>query len=125
MSRWQNIHAIPGPAAGVGAAHPGAAPTVPYAGYLDALSTRIGPLFSTLAGIPGHVVQVQQELTRLSNSTLSSDDKKLVADECFKKIIDSAGRAGFDFPQQTFTVVNITKSLSIERTNGKVIYYKS
>ena len=122
--KWKNTHAIPAPTAGAGAAHAAAAPTVPYAGYINSLSTRIGPLFSTQAGIPGHVTQVQQELNRLSNSTLSSDDKRLVANDCFDKIVDSAKRVAFDFDQQTFSVVNINKNLSIERTNGRVIYYK-
>jgi hypothetical protein len=126
--RSRNRHNIPNPLAGQGvAARPTgayAAPVVSYAGFLDGIKERIHELFLTVPGLPGHVVQVQQELNRLSNSTLGEAEKVLVAKKAFEQIDKAARHCNIDFPQQAFTVASVHKGFRISRAGGVVKSYE-
>ncbi len=125
--RSRDRHNIPNPTAGQGVAAKAtgaySAPVVSYAGFVDGLKERVHELFLTLPGLPGHAVQVQQELNRLSNSTLSQAEKVLVADKAFSQIQKAAENCNIDFAQQIFSVPAIHKCLKIARTGGVVKGY--
>ena len=119
--RTHNRHAIPAPAQGTTQLTPNGAILLSDKAFLDGFKERIHELFLTLGGLPGHVVQVQQEFNRLSNSNLGQDRKKLLGDDAFGQIVKAANFATFDFPQQIFTLAGANRTYYIERSNGKVI----
>jgi len=125
--RARDRHAIPNPLAGQGvAAKPtGAysAAVVSYAGFMDGLKERIHELFLTLPGLPGHVVQVQQELNRLNGSAMPPAEKELVFKEAFYQIEQAARHCAIDFPEQVFNVAAVHKCYKISRTGGVVKGY--
>jgi hypothetical protein len=125
--RARDRHNIPNPLAGQGKAATAtgayAADVVSYAGFVDGVKERIHELFLTLPGLPGHVVQVQQELNRLSNSALSPAEKLLVADKAFEQIQKAAENCNIDFVEQVFTVASLHRCYKISRAGGKVKGY--
>jgi hypothetical protein len=118
--RSHDRHAIPAPVPGTTQITPNGAILLADKAFLDGFKERIHELFLTLAGLPGHVVQVQQEFNRLSNSALGADRKKLLGDYAFGQIVKAADYATFDFPQQTFMVTGASRTYYVERANGKV-----
>jgi len=123
--RSHERHHIPAPVTGTTQITPNGATILADKAFLDGFKERIHELFLTLGGLPGHVVQVQQEFNRLNNSNLGEDRKKLIGDDAFDQICKAAAYAGFDFPQQTFTMNNISRTYYVERTNGRVIQMKT
>lgn len=131
--RWHDRHSIPAPTAGLDRARTpsGEAPdqdTVDWAGYQNGLNRRIGELFLTLPGLPGHATQVQQELKRINGPVTNGSLEKKIAnqlvDELFGAIKKSAQAAALqDFPQQTFTVSSVGRTLTIFKQSGKVIWF--
>jgi hypothetical protein len=63
---WTDTHRIPSPSAG--AAKVTDTPTVDWAGFKNGVNQRISELFKTEAGLPGHVLQIQQELNRIDRA---------------------------------------------------------
>jgi hypothetical protein len=123
--RSHDRHHIPAPVTGTTQITPNGATILADKAFLDGFKERIHELFLTLPGLPGHVQQVQQEFNRLNNSNLGEDRKKLIGDDAFDQICKAAGYAGFDFPQQTFTMNNVSRTYYVQRTNGKVIQMKT
>jgi hypothetical protein len=125
--RARDRHNIPNPTAGQGKAATAtgaySADVVSYAGFVDGLKERVHELFLTLPGLPGHVVQVQQELNRLSNSALSAAEKLLVADKTFSQIQKAAENCSIDFAEQVFTVASspVLQDLA-HRRDGEGVY---
>ncbi len=125
--RARDRHNIPNPTAGQGVAPKAtgafAAPVVSYSGFVDGLKERVHELFLTVPGLPGHVVQVQQELNRLNHSALSPAEKELVAREAFSQIQKAAEHCTINFPEQAFSVAAVHKCYKISRTAGVVKGY--
>ena len=124
-NRSHDRHHIPAPNAGTTQLTPNGATILADKAWLDGFKERGHELFLTLAGLPGHVVQVQQEFNRLSNSGLPDDRKKLLGDTAFEQLCKAAGFVGFDFPQQVFTVASINRTYNISRAGGVVKAYKT
>lgn len=127
-NRARNRHNIPNPTAGQGvlptATGAYSAQVVIYAGFLDGIKERIHELFLTLPGLPGHVVQVQQELNRLSNSALPPEEKMLVAKKAFDQIKKAAEHCTINFAQQTFDVPSVHRRFCITRNANVVTAYE-
>ncbi|MGB9458560.1 MAG: hypothetical protein WCB12_21100 [Bryobacteraceae bacterium] len=124
-TRTHDRHHIPAPVTGTTQLTPNGAIILADKAFLDGFKERIHELFLTLGGLPGHVVQVQQEMNRLNNSGLADDRKTLIGDDAFAQITKAAEYAAFNFPQQTFTLASVGRTYYIERTNGKLIAYKT
>lgn len=123
-TRTHNRHHIPPPVTGTTQITPNGAILLADKTFLDGFKERIHDLFRTLPGLPGHVIQVQQEFNRLSSSNLPDDRKQLIGDQAFAQICKAAEYATFDFPQQSFMIQSINRSYYVERRNGKVMYQK-
>jgi hypothetical protein len=123
-TRSHNRHNIPTPASGVTVTATGT-PILTEKAFLDGFKERIHELFLTLPGLPGHVVQVQQEFNRLSNSTLDDPRKKEVGDAAFEQIVKAAEHCSIVFAQQTFRIPSIQREYVILRTAGGVKHWKT
>jgi hypothetical protein len=122
-TRSHDRHHIPAPVTPTGTTQitPNGATILADKAFLDGFKERIHDLFLTAGGMPGHVIQVQQEYNRLNNSTLADDRKRLIGDTAFDQICKAAEHAGFNFPQETFTIASVGRTYYIERAGGKVI----
>jgi hypothetical protein len=88
---WTDRHNIPSPTAG--AAKPTAAPTVDWAGFKNGVNTRIGELFKSEAGIPGHVTQIQQNLNRIDAAVTAGTLDKTLAKTLALELYKNCGKA--------------------------------
>ena len=91
--------------------------------YKTVMTERIADLFRTPGGLPGHVIAVQQELTRLSSliddkvfGTYTGDAVKM-EEMIWKLIVKTALAANFDFGKQTFEFSG-SKVHTIAKVNG-------
>jgi hypothetical protein len=124
-ARSHNRHHIPAPTSGTTQITANGALILADKAWLDGFKERGHELFLTLRGLPGHAIQVQQEFSRLSNSNLNEDRKRLLGDEAFEQLCKAAEHVGFDFPQQSFTVPSANRAYFIARTGGVVKGYKT
>ena len=123
--RSHNRHHIPAPTDGTTQITPNGATILADKAWLDGFKERGHELFLTLGGLPGHAIQVQQEFSRLNNSNLNDNRKRLLGDEAFEQLCKAAEHAGFDFPQQTFKVPSVDRAYIIGRAGGRVKGYKT
>ena len=93
--------------------------------------TRIAELFKTVGGLPGHVTQLQQEISRVvsdKNRTTKLEGRTgddvadlLVAIEAVKSSIVAAAKAtAFDFEKISFSFAPFAGDLYLKRTGGKL-----
>ncbi|MDE3136415.1 MAG: hypothetical protein KGL59_07560 [Acidobacteriota bacterium] len=122
--RMHDRHRIPAPSA-TPITRPSGVVETGTGPYVDGIKERIHDLFRTLGGLDNHVVQVQQEFNRLSNSALSAEEKLLVAHQAYDQLVKAAQFAGFDFPMQTFTVQSIGWSMQVGRQSGRAVQWKT
>jgi hypothetical protein len=91
---------------------------------------RVAELFLTSAGLPGHVTQIQQEISRLVSSKHVATKMEgrmgdevmeyIMAVESVKSAIVSAAKAAtFDFNKFKLDFGSLTPEMYLERSNGK------
>ncbi len=124
-TRSHDRHHIPAPGVGTTQITPNGAIIQADTAWLDGFKERGHELFLTVGGLPGHVIQVQQEFSRLSNSALPDDRKKLIADIAYDQLCKAAEHCTINFAPQTFTVPAISRTYVIGRTGGVVKAYKT
>ena len=92
------------------------------------MADRIRDLFKTLAGLPAHVNALQGGFTSLSNDiakgNITEAIGELLSQKLFNALKRSAEAAAFDFPAFELTVPAIQKTMTVEKTNGKVIAFR-
>ena len=123
---WTDRHNIPSPTAGKApAAKPTSAPTVDWAGFKNGVNTRIGELFKSEGGIPGHVTQIQQNLNRIDAAvtagTLAKPIAKAMALELYKNCGKAAKAAKLDkWAKFTLKVQAAGQFFECEKANGTI-----
>jgi hypothetical protein len=82
-------------------------------------------LFVTPQGLPGHALQVQQELNRLNNSNLSADRKKLLGGTMLEQMGKAAAHVPHDIPETTFNLPSAERSYIIKKEGDTVKAYEA
>ncbi|MBF2016529.1 MAG: hypothetical protein IGS23_15270 [Rivularia sp. T60_A2020_040] len=86
--------------------------------------TRVKELFLTKQGLPGHVMQVQNEINRLRNQNPNNLNTwasyKTTLKELKYSLISSAKGANFDFKKTGIMFSPLESDLYLERRNGKL-----
>jgi hypothetical protein len=117
-TRTHDRHHIPAPAI-----TPDGAPLLADKVFLDGAKERIHELFLTAAGLPGHVVQVQQEFNRLDNSNLQADRKRMIGKQMLAQITKAAEFAAHDIPETIFILRNGQREYHVSKAGAVVKAY--
>lgn len=106
-----------------------ARPNVNGALWARGLTTqRVADLFRTLPGLPGHWMQLQNEVNAgnryfygVQNGHQTTDEGKALIRWIADAVVGAAQKAGFDFPLQQLRFTADTGWLKLQRVSGRVM----
>ncbi|MDR8728529.1 hypothetical protein FEQ05_02866 [Burkholderia pseudomultivorans] len=106
-----------------------ARPAVNGALWARGLTTqRVADLFRTLPGLPGHWMQLQNEVNAgnryfygVQNGHQTTEEGKALIRWIADAVVSAAGQAGFDFPLQQLRFTADTGWLKLYRVGGRVL----
>ncbi|AFQ51766.1 hypothetical protein [Burkholderia cepacia] len=106
-----------------------ARPAVNGALWARGLTTqRVADLFRTLPGLPGHWMQLQNEVNAgnryfygIQHGHQTTDEGKELIRWIADAVVSAAQKAGFDFPLQQLKFTADTGWLKLQRVSGRVM----
>lgn len=107
-------------------------PNVNGALWARGLTTkRVADLFLTLGGLPGHWMQLQNEVNAgnrhfyggIQNRGLTTDEGKVLIRWIADAVVSAAEKASFDFPLQQLRFTADMGWLKLHRVSGRVMVF--
>ncbi|HDR9484524.1 MULTISPECIES: hypothetical protein [Burkholderia] len=91
---------------------------------------RVADLFRTLQGLPGHWMQLQNEVNAgnryfygVQNGSVTTEEGKALIRWIAKAVVSAAGEAQFDFPLQQLRFTADMGWLKLQRVQGRVMVF--
>lgn len=92
---------------------------------------RVADLFRTLPGLPGHWMQLQNEVNAgnryfyggIQNGSVTTDEGKALIRWIADAVVSAAEKASFDFPLQQLRFTADMGWLKLQRVSGRVMVF--